>query len=795
MKRFRRFLLFLLVFLLLMILGLWFYLRQTAPQYKGSIKHVGLEKEVEVLFDEYGIPHIYAQNAADAYKALGYVHAQDRLFQMEMVRRLASGRLAEILGPDLAKADQFFRTLGFRQKAEQQVALFFNQAEKSEWQQLTQSYLDGINAFIDHGPTPPEFRLIGIPKTHFDAADVYATIYYMSLGFAQGMNSDAFFARLKEQLGPEYVRYWNPNLSPDSSQTAQPAMPAEEALFGAIRQNTTTAGIPLWTGSNGWVLAPSRTVSGRAILANDTHIKFSQPSVWYEAYMEYPGFSFYGYHLAGVPFPIIGHNDSLAWGLTIYPIDNLDLYAETTHENQPNLLFNAIDSSWIPLQERTEIIKVKGGEEIKLRVQSSPRGPIINEVVPELENYERPVSLWWSLLQLDSRLLETLYLLQRAQNLPAFEAQVSGIDIIGLNVLYADAQNHIAWWGCGKIPERNPQVNPFFLLDASNPRHLPKGSYLPFEQNPHSIDPPEGVIVTANNRPQEGPPHNYPGYYLPDARFLRISHLLSQKEKWDLESLKAIQGDVYSLYDHELAGLMAQLLDKHCAQSPELIRILKEWDGNYNGEATAPTLYNRLLYRLLQYALSDEMGEENFQKVLEWYAFKSGLPAFVKDARAPWWDDINTSESVETREAILCRAWQQAVQDLRNQLGEDYKKWQWAQVHTLTHEHPLGKVKPLDKFFNVGPFPIEGGNAVPLKMEYTLNEQGLYPVITGPALRILLDFENPARSLSINPTGQSGHFMSPHYSDQAEMFVNKVYRREISKREDLGKKASTLLLH
>ncbi len=792
MKIFRRLLFALTALLLLAFLSLWIYLRQTAPTYQGKLDKVGLQAEVEVLFDDYGIPHIYAQNGPDAYKALGYVHAQDRLFQMEMIRRLAAGQLAEILGPELVEVDRFFRTLGFRQKAKEQVALFFKQTDDG-WQQLAQSYLDGINAFIEHGPTPPEFSIIGIPKRPFKPEDIYATIYYMSLGFAQGTNSDPFFTQIKDKFGPAYSSYWDNHWPADSSQNSATPTRAEEALFGNIIRQTETAGTPLWTGSNGWLLSPSRTSSGRAILANDTHIKFSQPSVWYEAYMEYPGFSFYGYYLAGVPFPIIGHNQQLAWGLTIYPIDNLDLYLEHPQRDNPQFIFQARDSSWIPLQKREETISIKGEKDSTLLVYSSPRGPIINQVVPELQDAKQPVSLWWSLLQLDSHVLEALYHMQRARDLESFQSHLPGIDIIGLNVLYADADNHIAWWGCGKIPKRAPHLNPFFLLDAGNVQHLPTGEYLPFELNPHSIDPPEGVIVSANNRPVEGPAQHYPGYYLPQDRFLRITELLKQKEKWNLDELKAIQADVYSLSDHHLAGLLAKELENHCPEQKDYIHLLKNWDGQYTRQAAAPTLYNKLLFHLLRLTLTDEIGEEDFLKILDWYAFKDGIPKLLQDPSAPWWDNINTADIAETRDMLLCQALNQSIEELNAQLGTEPDSWKWERVHTLTHQHLLGQQKPLDKFFNVGPFPVEGGNAVPLKMEYALNPQGLYPAKTGPALRILIDFAQPDQSLSINPTGQSGHFMSPHYSDQAEIYVNKQYRRQISSRKEL-QKAKKLLL-
>ncbi len=794
MKRFRRILLALVALLLILILGLWIYLQSTAPKYKGQAKLPGLQQEVEVVFDEYGIPHIYAQNAPDAYRAMGYIHAQDRLFQMEMLRRLSSGRLSEILGPELKEVDELFRTLGFRQKAEQQVAAF-RSAQNQEWLQLAQSYLNGINAFIDEGPTPPEFTLIGIPKTKFDLEDVYTIVYYMALGFTNAVHSDAAFAKIRSELGPEYTKYWEEAVLP-SSQQSMPA--SEEGLFHTIGDALEKAGLPLWTGSNAWVLAPSRSASGHAILANDTHIHFSQPSVWYEAYMNYPGFEFYGYFLAGVPYAILGHNNRLGWGLTIYPIDNLDLYQEKTKPDNPKLILQ--DSAWIPLQERKETISVKGEDSYQITVQSSPRGPIVNKIVDELTEVEEPVSLWWSLLHLNSRFLETLYHLQRCQNLEEFQQYVSGIDLIGLNVLYADADDHIAWWGTGKIPKRNPGVNPFFMLDASNPLHLPadsahaEGAYLPFDQNPHSIDPPSGFIVSANNRPTEGPAHYYPGYYLPDDRFLRINQLLAQKEKWSLEDCKTIQGDVYSGTTHQMAQLFAGLLQQSCNENENLIQILANWDGQLTREATAPVIYHKLLYFLLHDALSDELGEESLQNMLGWYAIKKGIPKLLQDPQAPWWDDRNTPEQTESREDILCQAWQKTTAQLQQELGDNPDNWQWGKVHTLTHIHPVGQKKPLDKIFNLGPFPMDGGNLVPMQMKFDLNPSGQYDVLLGPALRILIDFARPDQSYSINPTGQSGHFMSPHYGDQAQMYVDKKYRKQISKREDMELTGTTLLL-
>ncbi|MGI9543000.1 MAG: penicillin acylase family protein, partial [Cyclobacteriaceae bacterium] len=446
MKLLRKILLGLLVLLLVIVGASYLFLNQTKPQYAGELKLAGLESEVEVLFDTYGVPHIYAENETDLYYALGYVHAQDRLFQMEMLRRVAGGRLAEILGPELLDADRFFRTLGFNQSAEQSAAQYFSTRDQP-YQIMAQAYLDGVNTFIENGPTPPEFKIIGIPKEPFVPADLYRIAGYMSFGFNAAFRTDPLMSRIATKWGPEYLEDLALNTLPDN--TMIPTYNSSDsasisALMHTAQRALSKVPVPLWEGSNSWVVAPSRTKSGKVIFANDTHIGFSQPAVWYEAHLECPGFSFYGNHLAGFPFALIGHNRFASWGLTIFPNDDMDFYREKENPDNPDEVMGI--NGWEPLEKRQETIKVKGEADHILEVKVSRHGPIINQINEQVEASEPdPIAFWWSYFSFPGKMLQTTYQFCHGNHIDQYREAASWIHGPGLNVMYGDRDGNIAW--------------------------------------------------------------------------------------------------------------------------------------------------------------------------------------------------------------------------------------------------------------------------------------------------------------------------------------------------------------
>ena len=446
MKIVKRILIALLGLLLLLILVGYVYVRSTAPSYQGVNTVPGLTDEVQVHFDAYGIPHIYATNMEDAYAALGYVHAQDRLFQMEMLSRAAGGRLSEVLGKDLLPVDKLFRTLGLNVFAKENAQRFMS-ADTAEFQRAAKAYQQGVNAFVRDGKTPLEFSIIGIPKTEFTPEDIYLALGFMSLGFAEGMKVDPVLEKIRTELGEAYLNdlavHSPPNAVRIKSYKGPAKRMAADPLITGLHKALGQLPIPLWVGSNGWVIAGNRTKSGLPILANDTHIGFSQPAVWYEAHMEYPGVRLYGHYLAGVPFAFLGNNDFCGWGLTMFENDDTDFFKETLNPNDSNQV--RFGDQWEPLQRREEVISVKDGKDVVFSVQSSRHGPLINGIMEKTVSSATPVSLWWSVNHQPNEALEAAYRLNRAKSFDEAQGAMSLFSAPGLNVMYGDVDGNIAW--------------------------------------------------------------------------------------------------------------------------------------------------------------------------------------------------------------------------------------------------------------------------------------------------------------------------------------------------------------
>lgn len=785
MKIVKRILAFILIIFILIGIAGYFFLKRQAPQYEGSIKYDGLHEQVDVFFDDFGVPHIYAKNNEDAYFALGYVHAQERLFQMELIRRLISGRLSEFLGEGLVKTDTYFRTLGLRKQAERLAKIHMGKAN-SAMQKEGFAYIKGINHFIKTNPLPIEYTLLGLEAEPFTADDAFSTLIYMALGFADGYKFDMVMNQVNAKMGEKYLYDWYQNYTGywDSI-----LINRDTAKLSMVQPNfAPPMPIPVWTGSNGWVVAPSKTASARAILANDTHIGFSQPSVWYEAHLEYPEFSFYGNYLAGVPFAAIGHNKNIAWGLTIFPMDITDIYKEKINPDNDNQVWD-IDH-WSDMNIRRETIKVKDAKPVSLNIKSTKHGPIINDI---FENAGADAAaFWWSLYDLPGNAINCFYDMGHAHNIDQARAAAEENDILGLNILYADKANNIAWWASGKIPKRPAHVNPILFLDGSTGKDDLLG-YYDFSYNPREENPERGFIVSANHEP-EFKNLKIPGTYLPNNRFHRLSELLAQKKLWSLEDLKAFQGDVRTHTFEKMAHLFAKELGKDPVNKTNqaAIKILADWKGDYPRDGVAPIIFTKLTYYFAKNTIADEIGDQTFEEFVKSYMFFQGLDKFVYNPDSPWWDDINTPEK-ETRIMQLNKAFKQTMEELNEQLGTDMKKWQWQDVHSLTHVHAIGRKPPFDKIFNVGPFPIQGGGDTPNKQRFPFNGTGIYKVHSGAALRILLDFADIDHSLNINPTGQSGNIMSKHYDDQAQMYVDDQYRTQLMNRTEIEKQGSKLI--
>ena len=781
--------LLLIALLIVFCLALAFlWLRNTAPQYSGEQTFESISDSTQIVYDNFGVPHIYAKNGEDAYFALGYAHAQERLFQMEILRRLSRGELAEILGPKLISTDKKMRTLGFNRMAKMNAQAVFNNQD-GEMQRLALSYLKGINTFIEQDNLPIEFTMLGFKPRAFEPEDMYGNIGFMALGFSMAITTEPVMEYIAKQLGDEYVKVFESDSISGKPQSKPFAVSEIIAQHISKDLNAFPYDLPLpyWEGSNAWLLSKDKTKSGKAIFANDTHIGYSQPAVWFEAYMEYPGFQLYGYYLAGVPFAIMGHNDQKAWGLTIFPLDNMDLYSETINPSNPNQYQQG--NEWLDFVNISEEIKVKDSASVKYEVMTTLRGPIISTDFEQViqSSTEESTSLYWVPNHKQSGVIHATYLMGLSQNMAEFEKAMPYIDILGLNVMYADHKDNIAWWGTGLIPKRQANDNPKLYMDGASDT-LPHEFY-DFAKNPRLINPTQGYIITANNSHGKFDSSYIPGYYAPGYRASRIEELLNQQDSWDIEALKTLQLDNLSHRDMHIRDLLLNSLSQAEITDPlalEALMQLKNWNGNYDIESIGATIFTRFIYHSLELSIGQNIGEERFSQLLNTFTLKSNLERLYDDGNSVWWSGDQNS--------VFKMAFEQTIASLSEQLGANIEKWQWGKVHQLSHVHPIGRQKPFDKVFNIGPFPKSGSHEVVDKEAFNYSNSAIYEIKSGPAMRCLLDFANPDSAIGIIPTGQSGNIMSPHYSDQAQMFVDGKYRQHIFTKEKMNEKNRSLWL-
>ncbi len=780
--------------LLLLGIGIAIFIYQSKPTYKGELSLNDLSKTVQVYYDTYGIPHIYAENNKDAFRSLGYVHAQDRLWQMEIVRRIGAGRLSEVFGKDMLRTDKFFLSLGIDDASTKSV---LDLDMNSESVQLSQAYLDGVNQFVAEGATPVEFYLTGLDKSEFTLKDIHNVLGYMAFSFAQAHKTDPFLTNLKNKLGAAYLRDLQIDIDPNSTliknHYPQTADTIQTTVLSSVTKTLESFGIPLFEGSNSWVLSPEKTKNGKVIFANDPHIGFSSPSVWYEAHVVTPNYEKYGYHLAGVPFPVLAHDRKLAYGMTMFENDDIDFYFEETHPSDTTRY--KTDTGWDFYQHITKNIKVKGEADVTFSYKKTKRGPVLNGIADQVTG-ERPISMWWTYTQNKNAVIDALHEMSTAVSLKEVENALPKIHAPGLNIMYGDAEGNVAWWATAKLHRIPDSVHTKFIQESTTAYPADK-TYLDFAENPQAVNPPWNYVYSANNQPDSIVGMLYPGYYLSENRAKRIVQLLEPKHDWDKEAVQDMITDVTSSVNPSILTDLANALNlkELSSKELELLDRMKAWKGDYTLTNISGTVFHRWLYWVQENTFSDEMGSEAFNEFLSTHLSKRVLAPIMNNSASVWWDDISTIDSTETQSDIVQKSFDQAIESLEKDFGPDFNAWTWDKVHSVEHEHPIGQVAVLRSFFNVGPFPINGSKEVINNLGFGYNPSGFYKVGSGPSTRRVIDFSDIENSMSILPTGQSGNPFSRHYEDQAEMFVNGEFRKMMMNKSEIQQSETILVLN
>ena len=779
--------------LFIVIIGGIVYWQQQKPVYNGNIT-LDVSEKVAVYFDTIGVPHIYANNQKDAYVALGYVHAQERLWQMELMRRISAGRLSEILGKDLIEVDKFFLSLGVDDAAEKDIKKLNKNAPSF---MLTQAYLDGINQFIDNGPTPLEFTLAGVTKEHYTIKDIYNVFGYMSFSFAMAHKTDPLLSTLKAKLDIAYLTDLSIDIEPNAAMIPNFNLEEinEQNMTSKIDAIMDKVPVSPFIGSNAWVVGAKKTANGKVIFSNDPHIKYSQPGVWYQSHIVCPDYELYGFNLALTPFSLLGHNRDFAYGLTMFENDDVDFYAEEI--NPKDATQYRVGENYLTFSSVTKTIKVKDSEDISYEIKSSIHGPIMNAFIG-YEDSDKAIAMDWIYTKFPNETTEAMYQISHATSLEAFKEGVSKIVAPGLNVMYGDAKDNIAWFAAAKLYQHDNLVHTKFILDGSNTVD-DKISYIDFKDNPQAINPTWNYVYSANNQPEKILDSIlYPGYYLPEDRAKRIMNSLDDKKNIKLSDMKTLITDVTSSKAAGLVKIILQNIDKQNLSPKEQVafEVLESWKGNFDINEVAPTIYTKFKYLYLKNIFADEMGDEIFKQFIVIHIGKRQFAKQIQTSNSIWNDDINTKNIKESNKQIIIKSFTQAIFDLEEQFKGDVSKWTWGKVHTLENGHAIGdKVDLLRGFLNVGPFPISGTNEVLNNQLFSINESGIYKVGGGPSTRRIVDFSNIDNSVAIVPTGQSGNVFSKHYKDQAEKFINNEFYPMLINKEKIMQLDNKLVIN
>ncbi len=759
------------VLVALTVAGVWL-VRRPWPQTEGTLYLEGLYAPVEVFRDAHGIPYIYAQNTHDLFLAQGFVHAQDRLWQMDFHRHLGMGRLSEIVGEAALEADIFLRTVGVNRGAQQDYA-HLDQATKD----ILQAYADGVNAYIatHRGRYPVEYRILGIEPKPWSPVDTVAWGKILQWNLSISFRTELLFARLIEVLGPERAAQVFPGYLPDANTILHEGeislgFPDLEALETALaRVGITLDGATMGLGSNNWVLAPSRSATGRPVLANDPHVFYTTPPLWYLNALHAPDIHVAGASFVGVPGVIIGHNARIAWGVTNLAVDVMDLYIERLNPNNPNEY--EVNGTYVPLEIIREEIYVKGrSEPVVIEVKRTRHGPLLNDV---LEGLTQPLALKWLDAEEPTTLIRAIYPLNMAQNWEEFCAALRYWDSPMQNFVYADVEGNIGYYGAGKVPIRARGTGDVPVPGWTDDYEWV--GFVPFEELPHVFNPARGYVVTANQNPV---PDTYPYYiatfYASPNRARRIEAWLQSREIFHPDDMAAIQGDDVSIPAQQLVPYL--LAVQH---NDALIRraqdILADWDFRLRADSAAAGIFEVVYWKLIESVVADDLSPDlranyllhhnRHVQFIEWL--------LQQPPDHPWWDDVTTPQR-ETRDEIIARAFEQAVQWWREEAGDAVERWTWGRIHRTVFRHlVLGGVPLLNRFFDVDVGATPGDGQTPNANSFPFGKS--FSVDAGPSYREIFDVGNWDNARVIISGGQSGHVFHRHYGDMAPLWSNIEY--------------------
>jgi len=746
----------------------------------------GLKDKVTLIRDVYGVPHIFAQNDEDASLALGYVHARDRLAQMDLQRRKAAGALAALVGSGALEDDQFMRDIGLRRAAK--AALDSMKPDDPVLLAL-QAYANGVNAYIDSvGPNhlPLEYKLLGVQQVErWTVLDQMTFAKYMAWDLGHSFD-DLYMTTLVEKMGADkvaelfpfdrpgeksFVPTWPPTESPLAS---VPASAQLDSAIGSVMSRAAQTGQlnqpNAWRGSNNWALGPAKSATGMPIFASDPHLGYQLPSLWYAAQVVTPKQNVYGATLAGVPFVVIGHTRNIAWGPTNTQADVIDFFTENLNPANPSQYWH--DGKWNDMQRVDEVIDVRGSKPVHYTVRVTNHGPIVSK-----KGFA--VAMQWTGAQVTYE-PRALYKLNHAEDYSAFVDALRYFQVPAQNFAFADSKGNFAVWSAGLYPIRK-SGDGRTIADGSTGERDWTG-FIPFEDVPHALNPDQGYVESANERPA---PPNYP-YMLgwqwdPNSRARRIRQRLDACNPCTVADMQALQYDSKDVYAEDLLPNMTAAITPQDDLQRAALDQLKGWDCFTRTDSVAATIWTRWLINFRRATWQDDWsaagfafkddgsladwdgwgfnGENEYQPPIEfWMSLVKNQP------NSPYFDDLDTKNKVETRDDLIRTSLENTLAELKKELGPDLARWTYGSHHTLKIPHLLNV-----DVLNRGGQPIPGDGNSP-------NGQSNFgPSDGGPSWRMVVDFSNLGNSFAVYPGGQSGWPLNAHYDDLISLWVKGEY--------------------
>jgi penicillin amidase len=750
--------------------------RAALPPKEGRVHLEELEQPVEILWDRWGVPHIYANGTHDLFFAQGYVAASERLFQIELMVRIGAGRLSELFGELTLPLDRFVRTMGWNRAAARMV----NGWDDLSWEMST-AFADGIRAWTDRMPARPiEYEILQLdpfrPEGREGAELMTAASVLLAYGLSTNWDNELLRIELADRLGWEAMSDLFPDIAPEPAAAVagkESGRAGRRAVLDLLLQAPIS---PKGQGSNNWVVHGRRSATGMPLLANDPHLFVQCPSIWFEAHLSAPGIDVSGVTLPFSPGVVIGHNERIAWGFTNVGGDTQDLFLERLNPEGTAALFEGL---WEPLATFREPIFLRGREEPDVvEARESRHGPILDSYLigigdPEVAEggIRETYALSWVGLA-EGVAPSTLYRLDTAEDFAQFRAAASLWASPGQNMVYADVDGNIGYQCTGWYPVRRrgdgsvpvPGWTDAFEWDG----------FVPFDELPFAYNPDEGFLATANNKiHDEAYPYLIGTDFMPPFRVRRITELITARPKHDVDSFAAMHGDTASLPARDIVPLLLTVEPGDDRQKAALA-LLAQWDLDLRADSAAAAIYEvwccRLGDAILEPRLGPELHAHYFGRRHWTNAFHYQVLAnLLAHPTATWFG----KDGVETRDEVLRRALDVALDELTEAMGEDMAGWSWGAIHRVTFVGRLAAVPDLAELFTAGRAEWGGDEQTVCQGMY---EPGTgYDVVVIPSWRQIVDLGDLDRSVGVHTVGQSGNPASPHFADQFELWSTGRY--------------------